>query len=198
MLKNLDKERPICYSVFVNERNPGMKQVGTKIRSERKRLGLTLEELAGRVGVSALTLQRIETGKTSPSVALLSEIAQSLNKSIVSFVEEIGRPPIVIRRNEQQTISSRNLELKVIGPDRMIARNLIVSYGEMKKGQTIDAHSDPAIEWVYVVEGRCEHKLGNESIFLETGDSMSYDARQEHAVIALEKHRFFAIRLKEE
>lgn len=64
-----------------------MVRIGTKIRIERKRSGLTLSQLAEKVGITLITLQRIETGKSSPSVALLSEIAQNLDKSIVSFVK---------------------------------------------------------------------------------------------------------------
>ena len=49
-------------------------KVGPKIRAERKHLGLSLEAPAQKVGVSKMTLQRIETGSTSPSIVVLGSI----------------------------------------------------------------------------------------------------------------------------
>jgi transcriptional regulator with XRE-family HTH domain len=53
-------------------------------------MGFSLEKLATKVGISPITLQRIETAKSSPSLVLLSESANNLNKFILSFVEETG------------------------------------------------------------------------------------------------------------
>jgi len=65
--------------------------VGKRVREIRKNAGLSMKELAEKVGVSFLTIQRIETGKVSPSVALLSEIAYHLNYPLASLVAE-GKP----------------------------------------------------------------------------------------------------------
>jgi transcriptional regulator with XRE-family HTH domain len=46
-----------------------------------------MKELAQKVGVSCLTIQRIETGEISPSVAVLSEIAYYLKYPISSFFD---------------------------------------------------------------------------------------------------------------
>jgi len=127
---------------FCNLRKAKMKEIGTKIRIERKKNGLTLEQLAKRVGISPITLQRIETGKSSPSVVLLSEIAQTLNKPIASFFE-INKSLVHITRKNQRKISNRMLKIKIIGPRKMIADNIVVTYGELMKGQTIDPHTNP-------------------------------------------------------
>jgi len=173
-----------------------MEKIGTKIRIERKRNGLTLQQLAKKIGISPLTLHRIETGKSSPSVALLSEIAQNLNKSIVSFVQEVEKPLIHIKDKKQQVMSSPSLKIKIIGPRKMIANNIVVTYGELKKGKKIDAHSNPGIEWAYVIDGECEHNQNGQNFVLKAGDSISYDARLEHSILALKKLKFFAIFLK--
>ena len=49
-----------------------LERIGAKIRSERNRLGLSLEVLAKKVGVSKMTLQRIVTGSTSPSIIIFN------------------------------------------------------------------------------------------------------------------------------
>jgi len=82
-------------------------RIGTKIRAERQKSGFTLRELAKRLGISLITLQRIETGKSSLPVALLSEIAHPLNRSVLSFFkEQKDKSFIHIKRKSQQIISS--------------------------------------------------------------------------------------------
>ena len=54
-------------------------ELGQRIRNERKMMNMTLEKLAKKVGISKMTLHRIETGKTSPS------IARSLRKQVLTI-----------------------------------------------------------------------------------------------------------------
>jgi transcriptional regulator with XRE-family HTH domain len=169
------------------------KAIGTKIRIERKKSGLTLEKFAKKLGISAITLQRIETGKSSPSVVLLSEIANAVDKPIVSFFEESIKSFVQIKRKNQRTISSPMLKIKLIGPRNIIADNIVVTYGELKKGKKIDPHTNRGIEFNYNIEGKSELKLNGRSYFLEAGDSSAFDARLEHSVTALETLKFFGI-----
>lgn len=170
-----------------------VEKIGTKIRIERKRNGLTLEQLARRVGISPITLQRVETGKSSPSVVLLSEIANAVDKPIFSFFEETIKPFIQIKRKNQRIISSPMLKIKLVGPRNMIANNIVVTYGELKKGKRIDPHTNRGIEYNYNIEGKSELKLNGQSYFLEAGDSSAFNARLEHSLKALEKLKFFGI-----
>src|SRR5437773_1253473 len=57
-----------------------MDSLGTKIRRQRRRLGLTLDELAGRTGISKPYLSLIETGRVPnpPSDEKLRRLEQSL------------------------------------------------------------------------------------------------------------------------
>ena len=168
-------------------------EIGTRIRIERKKSGLTLNQLAKQVGISAITLQRIETGKSSPSVVLLSEIAQHLKKSIHSFFDERENPFVCIKRKNQRSISTPMLKIKLIGPRNMISDNIVVTYGELKKGKVIDSHTNRGIEYNYNIEGKSELKLNGQSYFLEAGDSSVFNARLEHSVTAHEKLKFFGI-----
>jgi transcriptional regulator with XRE-family HTH domain len=174
-----------------------MDKIGTKIRIERKKSGLTLKQLAKKVDISAITLQRIETGKSSPSVVLLSEIASVLNKPIFTFFEQKAKPFIQIKRKNQRSISSPMLKIKLIGPRKMIADNIVVTYGELKKGKKIDPHINQGIEFNYNIEGKAELKLGGQCYYLEAGDSSVFNARLEHSVTALEKLKFFGIYLED-
>ena len=75
----------------------------------------------------------------------------------------------------------------------MITDNIIATYGELAKGKIIDIHTNDGIEWTYMMEGKCKFNLDGQTYLLEEGDSVSYDARMEHSVIAIEKLKFFNI-----
>lgn len=56
--------------------------MGQKIRAARKERGLSLRELARRVGVSASSISQIETGKSQPSVSRLYAIVAALGVAV--------------------------------------------------------------------------------------------------------------------
>jgi len=58
----------------------GMEPLGPKLRRQRRRLGLTLDELAGRTGISKPYLSLIETGRVPnpPSDEKLRKLEQTL------------------------------------------------------------------------------------------------------------------------
>ena len=115
-------------------------QIGLKIRNERKNMNLSLKELAEKIGISTMTLQRIETGKTSPSVSVLSQIASHLRQPMNYFIQE-NRPKIIISKKEDQpTIKSSGMSLRVIVPLEMTDKNILVNLGEGKSGRFIDPH----------------------------------------------------------
>lgn len=54
------------------------KQLGTKIQKHRKKLGLTQEELADKVGISRAYMGYVEQGRNSPSLEILEKISRVL------------------------------------------------------------------------------------------------------------------------
>jgi transcriptional regulator with XRE-family HTH domain len=56
--------------------------LGARLRAERLRQGMSLREMARRLGVSASALSQIETGKAQPSVSKLFDIVNLLNTSL--------------------------------------------------------------------------------------------------------------------
>lgn len=56
--------------------------LGSRLRAERLGQGMSLREMARRLGVSASALSQIETGKAQPSVNTLFDIVNLLNTSL--------------------------------------------------------------------------------------------------------------------
>ena len=58
------------------------KRLGRRIKTLRKELGLTQEDLAFEVGVNRSYLGFIERGERNPSLAMLKKIAKALKVSL--------------------------------------------------------------------------------------------------------------------
>ena len=170
-----------------------MIEVGTRIREIRKRAGITQKDLAERIGVSTLSIHRMETGKVSPSVAHLSEIANCLNYPISSFLIPSDKSMIHIKANESPVVKSHNLELRVISPRGVISENISIFVGKAKKGEFVSRHKNVGFEVAYIIKGKCIFRQGNKEYELKEGDLIYHDGSIPHSVTALEPHEFLGI-----
>ncbi len=170
-----------------------MLDLGKKIREERNKTGLSLKQLADKVGISTMTLQRIETGKTSPSVSVLSQIAIHLKQSIVDFIQE-EKPKIrILRKEDQSVIESSGRRIQVIASDGVIDGMLV----NLSDVDIIDPHTEDGWSFVYVLEGKAIIEHDGTEYVIDTGDALYYDARYPHSIKALDKtHKVLSIFFK--
>src|SRR5919106_1636311 len=59
-----------------------LEDIGTRLREERDRVGISQRELARRIGVSASMISQIESGQSKPSVSTLYGIVTELGVSV--------------------------------------------------------------------------------------------------------------------
>src|SRR5437764_10920290 len=87
-----------------------MEALGPKIRKQRRRLGLTLDELAGRTSISKPYLSLIETGRVTnpPSDEKLRRLEQSLgfNPSELLTQAHLQRTPRDVRAVLQKLMAA--------------------------------------------------------------------------------------------
>ena len=137
-----------------------LERIGAKIRSERNRLGLSLEVLAKKVGVSKMTLQRIETGSTSPSIIILTDISFHLKQPIETLIKE-GEPKVVLlKKGEQNTIFDPESGIRVLAPKGLITDRLTVTYAELGAGETIELQQNKGFEWTFLIDGKAVVRVG--------------------------------------
>ena len=170
--------------------------MGNKIREARKRHGLNMKELANRVGVSYLTIQRIETDKVSPSVAILSEIAFHLGEPITNFFQKEGTVAIV-RAGTAPRVQSGKTDLELLVPKGVINDRISVTLGRIQANEFISTHTHKGFELAYNLKGGAIFKYGNKEYELKKGDLIYFDANVGHSVNALEDHEFLAIYFRE-
>lgn len=158
-----------------------MSDLGAKIRRERKALGLTLKEFADLVRTSKATLQRVETGAKSPTIALLTEISHICRKPIDTFIHEVLRDFYEIDAAEQKSIVTKGSEIKIICPYGLISRDIVVNYFKGKPGAHVEPHQDEGYEWIYVLRGSCIVEYETKVFRFKRGDAFFYDARKTHS-----------------
>lgn len=73
-------------------------QMGEVIRNHRKQLGLTQEEMASRLGVTAPAVNKWENGNSLPDITLLAPIARLLHvtlEELLSFRENLTEEEVI-------------------------------------------------------------------------------------------------------
>jgi transcriptional regulator with XRE-family HTH domain/quercetin dioxygenase-like cupin family protein len=73
-------------------RRPDYPQIGDQLRVRRRELGLSLRELAERLGVSPSLISQIERGRANPSVSTLYAIVGELDVSLDELLFNERRP----------------------------------------------------------------------------------------------------------
>jgi len=173
-------------------------KIGPKIRAGRKRLGLSLEALAQKVGVSKMTLQRIETGSTSPSIVVLAQISSYLNKPLESLIKDGKAEVFHLRKNQQDALFNHERGFRIIGPQGLISDRITLTYSEIEKGAATEPHTNQGHEWAYLIEGSAVLEVGGDKYVLESGDAVYYDAHFSHSMRVLDKIKYVGLFLRDE
>jgi transcriptional regulator with XRE-family HTH domain len=189
--KTNSREGEVSTDTIVSDRQKAI-EVGNKVREIRKRSNLTMKELADAVGVSILTIQRIETGKLSPSVVLLSEIAYHLRYPMTAFIAG-EQHVVVLKGSEKNSIESNRLNLKVMAHRGEVRDDISVTIGQSDVGEIIGRHKNNGYELTYIIKGKNILRYGNKEYPIEAGDIICHDGKDWHSVTALEPTEFLNI-----
>ena len=87
-------------------------QIHEIIRTRRTALGLTQEQLAGKLGVSAPAVNKWERGNSYPDITLLPVLARTLRvdlNTLLSFREDLTETEIAEFLNRLYEVSRRGL-----------------------------------------------------------------------------------------
>ena len=162
-------------------------ELGGRIRARRGGLGLTLQGLEARSGVSRAMLSEIERGAKNPSIKVVCQIAEGLGCTVSELLgEHVPAPPgpTVVRREERRVLVDPHsgVERHLLAPAFQQRGIEIVWYVIPPGGDTgaFPPHRPGVAEHITVVEGRLRCRLGGGELTLETGDSVSFAADIEH------------------
>jgi transcriptional regulator with XRE-family HTH domain len=78
-------------------------RIAKRVRELRAQLGLSLDALAGRSGVSRSMLSLIERGESSPTAVVLEKVATGLNIPLAALFDDASAPPVPVARRAERT-----------------------------------------------------------------------------------------------
>lgn len=158
--------------------------VGSKIKSIRKKMKMSIAALANQSGISAGMISQIENRKVVPSITVMWKIAKTLGVNIGYFFDETvdHLPNPVIRKDERKKIliGKSKCVYEMLTPDlnRKIEYLLITLEGQSEK--TSDFVNHEGEECGYVIEGTLKVHLQDKVYVLYEGDSISFSSTIPH------------------
>jgi transcriptional regulator with XRE-family HTH domain len=162
--------------------------VGTRVRSLREAMGLSLRDLGERAGVSAPMLSQVERGETSPTLAVAHKIATGLDLSLSQLLRlDEAEGVTVVRRGERRAGSTRanGHAYEVLTPE-LPGQRAEVSRHVLAPGTKTGGPHDPPIheagsrETAVLIAGRLTLVCAGTPYDLDEGDSVTFDADLPH------------------
>ena len=195
--RTTDDERPALKAAFLQDphalREPKENNleiaIGHEVRAFRKKLGITVTDLATATGISLGMLSKIENGNISPSLTTLQSLSRALGVPVTAFFRRYEEP-----RNAVFVKAGEGVELERRGTRAGHQYNLLGHIDNNTAGVvvepyliTLTADSDtfPAfqhegMEFLYMLEGEVVYRHGDRLFSMQPGDSLFFDADARH------------------
>ncbi|WYP28194.1 XRE family transcriptional regulator [Alkalihalobacillus sp. FSL W8-0930] len=158
-------------------------QIGSTLRKVRLEKQLSIQELADRSSVSALTLGKIERGEANPSLAVIWKIANALSIPISALLKETEDVQISRSHDGNKVYSVDGVCLlepmfddRVYGPVE-VHRAFLKPNSTYRPGK----HQEGVVEYVTVMRGEVTVWIEERPTELSTYDAVKFEADVEHA-----------------
>jgi transcriptional regulator with XRE-family HTH domain len=154
-------------------------RLAARLAAMRTEQGWSLDELAGRSGISRATLSRMERGETSPTAALLGRLCTAYGRTMSRLLAEVeADPPLLVRAAEQSVWTDpetgyvrRSVSPPAAGYDAELMQ------GELPPGAVID-YAAPSVagmeQHVWMLAGRLDLTVHGVTHRLEKGDCLRF------------------------
>ena len=176
--------------------------IGGQVREFRRKLDMTLVELAKAAGLSTGMLSKIENGVTSPSLATLQALSQALQVPVTAFFRrfEEERDATFVRAGQGLAIERRGTraghQYQLLGHTvgkSIAVEPYLITLTEESEVFPLFQHS--GVEFIYMLEGDVLYRHADKTYRLSPGDSLFFDADAPHGPEELRRLpiRFLAV-----
>lgn len=163
------------------------------LREIRKRSEMTLGELSARSGVSVAVISKLERNQTQAEVQTLFKLGRVFGMRATDILTLAEAP--LANKKESEVYQSDGFLFRAVRYS-----NADCLLGEAKQGSMISKpeihHDDHEICWM--LRGQMRLTLPSESHDLEAGQSIQFDAIQEHSYEALEDCQFLIVHIRKD
>ncbi len=168
--------------------------IGREVREFRKKLDMTVADLAKLADLSAGMLSKIENGMTSPSLETLQALSRALHVPVTAFFRryEEERDATFVRAGQGLTIERRGTraghQYQLLG--HTLRKNIAVEpylITLTEKSDVFPIFQHAGVEFLYMLEGEVGYRHANKTYVLRPGDSLFFDADAPHGPDELRK-----------
>jgi len=157
--------------------------LGGKLRQRRKELGLTLEAVATRVGVTTGFISQVERNITSPSLSSLTAMSEALDAHITDFFDPPPKPEQTSRAEMREIYASPGggfefERLSTSFPGSTL-NGLLMHH---PPGFVIEEMIHEGEEFYLVMKGALTLVVDGVRTILGVGDSIHFDSMRPHSV----------------
>ena len=187
--------------MVATERSFESSKVGSRLRQERERRGMSLRELARRVGVSPSLVSQIELDRVNPSVSTLYALVSELGMTMSDVFGDGAQAAPRVRRSLDE------------GEDGLVTHpdaRRVINLASGVRWERLTPRSDPDVEFLhvmypvgaescpedalvthggreygYVTSGRLGVRVGFDEYELGPGSSIVFDSSSPHRLWAI-------------
>lgn len=170
--------------------------IGHEVRAQRKRLGITVTDLAASTGLSVGMLSKIENGNISPSLTTLRTLTASLGVSLGALFRRYDEPrdAVFVKAGEGLELERRGTRAghryHLLGQLGDGAGGVVVEPYVIRLSSSSDAFSSfqhQGTEFIYMLEGAVSYRHGETLYPMRPGDSLYFDADAPHGPEVLDE-----------
>lgn len=178
----------------IEQVTPDLGRLGIRLRALRENRGMNLVEASAATGVRPGTLSRIETGKMTPSFALVVRVMRGLRLSWAEVMNQqevlASEPePSFAAPGEARRARIGSYDYDVLHGGSSLLRNLspyIVQTTATRLADVGGLMGHQGTEFCYLLSGRLRlHFEGRPAMELEPGASALFDSGVPHAYVAV-------------
>lgn len=155
---------------------PTSQSLGADLRALRKARGLTLSEMADRLGRSVGWLSQVERDLSAPSITDLRQIGSALDVPVSMLFAHAPAPAeeagYVVRSDARRPLGSGEAGLieELISPD-LTDDFEVVHSTFLPKSEITEAVTRPTQEVGYLISGRLDLEISGRRFTIHPGDS---------------------------
>ncbi len=161
-------------------------EIGKKIKRLRLQRGLTQEELADRCELSKGFISLLERDLTSPSIATLMDILESLGSDLKTFFSETGNEKVVFGTEDifvKEDAESLQGSIRWLVPSaqKNQMEPILVELGS--GGETIEDNPHEGEEFGYVLSGTLKLVLGDRVLRVKREERFYFRSNVPHKLV---------------
>lgn len=156
-----------------------------RLKLLRKKLGVTLEVLAEKSGMTKSYLSKVERGLNTPSIAAALKLARALNVNVEElFSEDSARLDnySLVRSDQRQLLSGTGQSPGYAVLAHQVSERNLLPFMMFPPFEFTDPSfkEHAGEEFLFVHEGAVEVDFMTERVILQKGDALHFNAQKPH------------------